>query len=262
MPVRTEVTAWRPSLGGVREVLHARFAEHAYPAHTHDAWTVLIIDSGVVRYDLDRHEHGALTSQVTVLPPHVPHDGRNATPDGFRKRVLYLGPELLDPGLTGAAVDSPGIRDPVLRDQVDRLHRALAPHHEDLEAQSRLALICERLGLHLTGGETAAPAARAPGLARRLRDLLDAHTVEGVTLDEAAARLHAHPAHLVRAFSGEFGLPPHRYLVGRRVDLARRLLLDGMAPGQVAAAAGFHDQSHLGRHFKRMLGVPPSRFRG
>ena len=236
MPVRSEVTAWRPSLGGVREVLHARFTEHAYPAHTHDAWTVLIIDSGVVRYDLDRHEHGALTSQVTVLPPHVPHDGRNATPDGFRKRVLYLGPELLDPGLTGAAVDSPGIPDPVLRDRVDRLHRVLAPHHEDLEAQSRLALICERLGLHLTGGPAAAPAARAPGLARRLRDLLDARTVEGVTLDEAAARLHAHPTH-----PGQ-GLPTNSQ---RRVSAVQRR--DSLLPTPPATATDLAPWSPLPR---------------
>ena len=44
---------------GIHEVFHARFTTHAYPSHTHDAWTLLIVDDGVVRYDLDRHEHGA-----------------------------------------------------------------------------------------------------------------------------------------------------------------------------------------------------------
>ncbi|OLR92792.1 helix-turn-helix transcriptional regulator [Actinokineospora bangkokensis] len=262
MPERSEVAAWRPDLPGVREVLHARFAEHAYPAHTHDAWTVLIIDSGAVRYDLDHHEHGALTSHVTLLPPHVPHDGRNATAEGFGKRVLYLETDVLDPGLAGAAVDSPALADRVLRARLDQLHRVLAPGRGGLEAESRLALIRERLGLHLDRRATPAPAHRDPGLARRLRDLLDANTVPGVALADASAALHAHPVHLVRAFSAEFGLPPHRYLTGRRVDLARRLLLDGVRPAEVAAAAGFYDQSHLTRHFKRMLGVPPSRFRG
>jgi AraC-like DNA-binding protein len=93
-----------------------------------------------------------------------------------------------------------------------------------------------------------------------LRDLLDSRVVEGVSLDEAAAALHAHPAHLVRAFGRRFGLPPHRYLVGRRVDLARRLLLEGQNPAGAAAAAGFHDQAHLNRHFTRVLGLSPGRF--
>ena len=74
------------------------------------------------------------------------------------------------------------------------------------------------------------------------------------------ARLGHSPAYLVRAFTREYGLPPHRYLAGRRVDLARRLLLDGQPPASVATEAGFHDQSHLTRHFTRMLGTTPRRF--
>lgn len=93
-----------------------------------------------------------------------------------------------------------------------------------------------------------------------LRDLLDAHVVEGLTLDAAAAALHVTPTHLVKSFSTEFGLPPHRYLVGRRVDLARRLLLAGVPVARVAAEAGFHDQAHLTRHFRRLLGVTPGRY--
>jgi hypothetical protein len=84
-----QVTAWRPVVSGVTEVFHARFVDHVYPMHTHEAWTLLLIDAGAVRYDLDGHEHAALDSEVTLLPPHVPHDGQAATPYGFRKRVLF-----------------------------------------------------------------------------------------------------------------------------------------------------------------------------
>ncbi|MET0931390.1 MAG: helix-turn-helix domain-containing protein [Aeromicrobium sp.] len=52
-------------------------------------------------------------------------------------------------------------------------------------------------------------------------------------------------------------LPPHRYVTSRRVDRARRLLLDGMPAAGVAVAVGFHDQAHLTGHFCRMLGVTP-----
>jgi AraC-like DNA-binding protein len=72
--------------------------------------------------------------------------------------------------------------------------------------------------------------------------------------------LGAHPSHLVRVFGREFGMPPHRYLTGRRVDLARHLLLDGRRPAEVATAAGFYDQAHLTRHFRRLLGTSPARF--
>ena len=70
----------------------------------------------------------------------------------------------------------------------------------------------------------------------------------------------ADPTHLVREFSREFGIPPHRYLIGRRVELARGMLLAGRAAADVAVEAGFHDQSHLNRHFKSMVGTTPARF--
>ncbi|MFI9005672.1 AraC family transcriptional regulator [Actinosynnema sp. NPDC053489] len=257
LDVGTDISAWRPAVPGIEEVLHARFTDHAYPAHTHDAWTLLLVDTGTVTYGLDHREHGAPPASVTLLPPHVPHDGRNATPEGFRKRVLYLDTSVLGPELVGAAVDRPAFADPALRLRVHQLHGVLRGGDE-WEAESRLALIGDRLRAHLT--RAPAPAAAGSGPARALRELLDAHVTDGLTLADAATLLSATPEGLVRAFTREFGLPPHRYLTGRRVDLARRLLLSGEPPARVAPAVGFYDQSHLTRHFRRMLGTAPGAY--
>jgi AraC-like DNA-binding protein len=253
------IRAWRPAVPGVAEVFHARFTDHAYPMHAHDSWTLLLVDDGVVGYDLDRHEHVALDRVVTLLPPSVPHNGHAVSPQGFRKRVLYLDRTQLDEGLVGPAVDAPVIVDPTLRTAVHRLHGALARPGEEFESESRLALVAERLRGHLARLPPAAAAA-APRLAGQLRDLLDARTVDGIGLAEAAALLHAHPTHLVRAFGREFGMAPHRYLTSRRVDRARTLILDGRPLSEVATAAGFYDQSHLHRHFTRIVGGSPGEF--
>ncbi|MFK0229577.1 AraC family transcriptional regulator [Streptomyces sp. NPDC090303] len=259
---RQEVSAWRPRVPGVVEVFHARFTEHAYPMHVHDVWTLLIVDDGAVRYDLDRHERGTPRDTVSLLPPQVPHNGSPATSDGFRKRVLYLDCTQLDASLIGPAVDAPDLVDPLLRRRVGQLHAALAEPGDELEAQSRLALIGDRLRGHLRPREVGPEPEAGPRVAHALRELLDARVVEGVTLDEAALLLHAHPAHLVRAFSGAFGIAPHQYLTARRIDRARRLLLDGRAPVDVVASTGFYDQSHLNRSFKRIVGTTPGRFAG
>ncbi|WP_406104729.1 AraC family transcriptional regulator [Micromonospora globbae] len=258
----TRVSAWQPAVRGITEVFHAHFVDHAYPPHTHDVWTLLIVDDGAIRFDLDRHRHGVLRRSVTLLPPHVPHDGRAATAHGFRKRVLYLDTTLLGAGLAGAAVDRPNVSDHLLRHRVHQLHQALARPGESFEAESRLAFVLERLDQHLRGH--APPAVPPPShrLAVRLRELLDARTEAGITLHEAAELLHAHPTHLVRVFTRAYGLPPHLYLTGRRVQRARRLLLAGHPPALAATAAGFYDQSHLTRHFKRHLGVSPARYVG
>ena len=83
----------------------------------------------------------------------MPHDGRSVEAAGFRKRVVYLERDALDPRLIGAAVDHPGWADraPARRD--DRLHEALAHPGDAFEAESRLALVRDRLGRHLTHAE-------------------------------------------------------------------------------------------------------------
>ncbi|MFB7208206.1 AraC family transcriptional regulator [Streptomyces sp. NPDC056004] len=260
MVARQQVSAWRPQVPGVVEVFHAHFTEHAYPMHVHDVWTLLIVDDGAVRYDLNRHERGTLHDTVSLLPPQVPHNGSPATSHGFRKRVLYLDLTQLDESFIGPAADGPDLVDPLLRRRVGQLHASLADRGDELEAQSRLALIRERLHAHLRPRPVTRRRVTDRGVAHSLRDLLDDRLLQGVPLDEAAQLLHAHPTHLVRAFSGAFGIAPHQYLMSRRIDRARRLLLDGRPPGEVAAATGFYDQSHLSRHFKRLVGTPPGRF--
>lgn len=257
--VPTEVRAWRPAVPGVAEVLHAHFVEHAYPVHTHDTWTLLIVDDGAIRYDLDRHSHGTAGVDVTLLPPNVPHDGRAATRWGFRKRVLYLDTTVLGEQFVGAAAGGPGVRDPLLRQRVHQLHDALADRAGGFEAESRLALVRDRLIGHLRPG--AAPVGGGSvRLAGRLRALLDERTVPGLTLAQASAELGAHPVHLVRSFTATFGIPPHAYLTGRRIDHARRLLLSGQTPAAAAVQSGFYDQAHLTRTFRRYLGTTPARF--
>lgn len=72
------VRAWRPLVPAPREAYHARF-DHACPMHAHDDWAVMLVDDGAVEYRLDRGEHHATTSAVTLLPPGVPQGGRSAT---------------------------------------------------------------------------------------------------------------------------------------------------------------------------------------
>ncbi|HEY4189355.1 MAG TPA: AraC family transcriptional regulator [Candidatus Limnocylindrales bacterium] len=257
----TSIRAWNPVIPGIREVLHATFAEHAYPSHTHDVWTLFVVDEGGVRYDLDGTERIAAPSMVSVLPPHVVHDGRPATGDGYRKRVIYLETSVLGEHLIGPSVDQPVLDDPGLRDLVDGLHVALASHDDALEAEVRLADVAERIRASM--GEPAPEwrdARRNRDLAEQLRAWLDDRTFESPTMAEAAAALDADQTQLARAFADAFSIPPHTYVDGRRLGAARARILAGHALADVAAEVGYVDQAHLTRRFKRFLGTTPGRF--
>lgn len=253
------VRAWRPRVPGVREVFHARFDQHAYPRHTHDTWTVLIVDRGDIRFALDGRPHGSVASSVTVLPPHVTHDGRAGRSGSFVKRVLYLDDTYLDDRLVGRAVDQPTFADPVLRASLAAAHGELERGGDPLAAEIHLHLASERLAARLRRRDVPAGPPERP-LAEAARDLLDAHLWTGITLQELGTAVGASPAHLARSFTARFAVSPHAYLLGRRIDAARRLLLEGMPAAEVAAEVGFHDQSHLHRHFVRHVGTTPGRF--
>jgi AraC-like DNA-binding protein len=254
------VRAWKPRVPGIHEVFHARFINHAYPPHTHEAWTVFIVDEGAIRYDLETRHRGAAGARVTILPPHVVHDGRAATRAGFRKRVLYLGSDILGDDLIGRAVDDPDIEDPSLVRELRTLHRILRDPDQELAAETALAGVSTRLRAHLGALDETVAARPDDEIASDLRDLLDEHLSQRLTLADAGGLLHASPAHLVKCFSRTFGIAPHRYVLARRIDAARGRLLDGEPVAGVAAGVGFHDQAHLTRHFKRHVGTTPASY--
>ena len=85
-----------------------------------------------------------------------------------------------------------------------------------------------------------------------------------VSLADIAAAAHLSTYHLTRVFKKSTGVSPHQYVVQVRVNSARSLLIAGAGNrslAEIAAAVGFADQSHLTRHFKRVLGVTPKQLR-
>jgi AraC family transcriptional regulator len=85
-----------------------------------------------------------------------------------------------------------------------------------------------------------------------------------VSLNDIAEAVHLSPFHVARLFKQALGVSPHQYLIQVRVNSARSLLEAGSGErslAEVASAVGFADQSHLTRHFKRLLGVTPKQIR-
>jgi len=92
-----------------------------------------------------------------------------------------------------------------------------------------------------------------------VEDRLDAN----LTLEELAAVARLSPYHFARQFRAATGLPPYQFVIARRVERARQILQQAgeLSLAQVAYRAGFTDQSQFSRHFKRVVGVTPGRFR-
>jgi AraC family transcriptional regulator len=101
------------------------------------------------------------------------------------------------------------------------------------------------------------------GKLRAVVEYVEEHLDTGLTLEQIAAVAHLSPYHFARQFKATTGLPPYQYVLARRVERAKQLLREGddLSLAEVAAAAGFSDQSQFSQHFKRLVGVTPGQFR-
>ena len=104
------------------------------------------------------------------------------------------------------------------------------------------------------------PLRREPEAVRVVKAYLHAHHQENVSLSLLAQLVGQSVFSLTRSFHAALGLPPHAYQTQLRILYAKRLLRRGQPPGEVALATGFHQQSHFGRHFTRLVGMPPGQY--
>jgi AraC-like DNA-binding protein len=101
-----------------------------------------------------------------------------------------------------------------------------------------------------------------PQVARRIREYINARTSENITLEAMADLAGLSVFHFARAFRQSFGVPPHSYLLHRRIVRAQRLLQQTELPvSEIAVSTGFSDQSHFARHFRRLTGMAPGQAR-
>jgi AraC family transcriptional regulator len=125
-------------------------------------------------------------------------------------------------------------------------------------------LIIEGLTLELFGlcAREARGGLAAPRWLLRVRDLLIEHCTSDFTLARLAAEAGVHPNYLAGVFRRYFGCTVGEYVRRQRVALACRQLTDTDAPlAAVALLAGFADQSHFTRSFKRQVGLTPAAYR-
>src|SRR4029077_15958219 len=102
----------------------------------------------------------------------------------------------------------------------------------------------------------------APWQERRAKEILRAKLQGGVPLKEVARECGLSASHFSHAFRRTLGVAPHNWLIEQRIVLSKEKLRDDrLLLADVAAECGFSDQSHLTRHFKRIVGVSPGAWR-
>ena len=266
MPAGERARYWRHAAVPGVDLLRATYVTHRYARHAHETYTLALIEDGVEEFRYAGSLLRAGRGSVALLNPEMVHTGQAGVPEGWSYRVLYPPVSLVrevSTELTGSP-GTPFFPDTVVHDPHSaRLVRAahLAAEHGDPLASASLlhGALAGLLREHARAGRRSRPREARPAV-RTVVSLLQERVTDPPTLEELALVTGIGPYALLRAFRAETGLPPHAYLNQIRVRRARGLLDRGVAPAQAAAEAGFADQAHLTRHFKRIVGVPPGAY--
>jgi transcriptional regulator of acetoin/glycerol metabolism len=128
--------------------------------------------------------------------------------------------------------------------------------------RSRRGLLADVQRRVSSQSEMAARGGLSAAVLQRVHQHVERHLGETISLDALARAANLSVHHFARAFKQAVGLPPHRYLLERRVERAKGLLLESERPmAEIARMVGFSDQSHFARHFNRLAGCTPREYR-
>jgi AraC-like DNA-binding protein len=255
-----EVTAWRTPEHDRLIWMEGRTT--GYRADPVGEYVIGVATGPGYRLHHGRRHHTVKPDQLVVLDPSRPHSGTPVTTEPWPARLLVI--ELPDVAAGDTALDlaypDPRVGGLDLAKRFLVLHDAMREAASSLERESGAVSFLQDLALlspaRRSDTQRRSDVATVRAAAQYLRDNLAGN----VTLDELAQATGTSKFQLVRHFRTVTGVPPHTFQIGQRVARARRLLEAGNPPSAVATLTGFVDQSHLHRHFRRRLGITPTRY--
>jgi AraC-like DNA-binding protein len=244
----------------------------SYERHTHATYGFGLVDRGAHRSWSGRGSVEAFAGDVITTNPGEVHDGRPRDGGAVRRwRMIYvdsqtlasfLGPDRCEPG-GQIQLTLPVIRDEelgrslrVLFKRIDQWNR-IETGDTSAEALACTESMTRSIALLLVRYATDAPDPAVDVNISEARERLADALIDPPSLADLAAPLGLSRFQLLRRFEQVYGLPPHKWLVQRRVEHARKLIGGGATLSDAALASGFADQSHMNRWFVTQLGFTP-----
>jgi AraC-like DNA-binding protein len=150
--------------------------------------------------------------------------------------------------------------DAELFDGLNRLHAILVDDDADtLRKQSAAIIFFSEVQNRLN--PAVLPDHDASRQLTRAAEFIAENCTRSLKLEDICEAADLSASHLIRVFKQRYGMTPHAYLINRRIQYSRAQLRRGRVIADVALDAGFADQAHLQRIFKRLVAATPGQYR-
>lgn len=250
-----------PVLHGSRvELTEAQLRKGGFSPHRHDTYTIAVTTAGVQSFNYLGTRWHSLPGQAVILHPDEVHDGYCRDEAGFSYKAAHLPPAHFQTVIDGAALPflAHGVStDSGLIASARRLIAACAAKDDLFGYQDALHQFVSAMQ-RCAGASPHAKRIVNREAVMRVREFLDSVPAPGTNLDQLEELAGYNRWQLSRDFRTLLGTSPYRYLQCRRLERGGQLLRSGLGIAAVAHEAGFADQSHFGRVFKRTFGTTPS----
>lgn len=238
-----------------------------YGAHVHDVMEIIWVLSGCSNLICRDRSYRMQYGDAVIISPNEVHAGGSYECSSFSFASLHIPRAVLEM-LFGYEYTHEYMAPVQLVDGslAEILYRDLIGNLPDtLSLADQLTCLDDVLGRFLKAKHSlafpAVPLTVCHPAVKQAKSIINATFTESIDFCRLATEVNLHQRYLISLFKTMTGIPPHQYQIAMRVDLARRLL-DGKLPlSGVASSAGFADQSHFNRHFKRIYSLTPGVFR-
>lgn len=250
------------------ELFQAKAIHYNYARHSHPGYSIGVIEAGVGGNYYQGATYLAPPRSVVFMNPEEAHTGYSAQDLPLTYRMLYPSIGYIQQIANEAQFNGfPYFKDAVVENEdlarsVFSLHLVLEHSPDRLEQQSLLVEVLSTILLNYAN--ITVPSVRRNqehSAVHLIKEYLHDNFSSNVSLAQLVKITSLNRSYLIRVFRQAVGMPPYTYLNQIRVRKAKQFLQQGMSVADAAIAVGMSDQSHLTRHFKRILGVTPGHYR-
>lgn len=240
-----------------------------YAPHSHIQWSIGAITEGRSTFIYQGNQFTVSAGDLVIMNPNWVHACNPISNNPWSYLMLYVDIDWLTKlRYETGAIDTPIWKDiltPIISDYdwytgyCQMVECLFSPNRRLLEKQTAVVTYLTAL-MHQLAEQVVVPQANTPRKLQAIADYLKAHAFDEVSLDILCKHSDYSPGHLIRSFKNHFGLTPHQYLINYRIQCGQRELKLGKPIAEVAFNAGFSDQPHFQRIFKKLVAATPKQY--
>lgn len=243
--------------------------------HHHDFYEIYMLLRGQVAYTVENHLYHMEPGDIMLVSPLALHQARiSMDKDTYERIVLWVSADYLK-SLSSQGTDLTrcflpghanllrlsGTDSAPVRRELERLgsYHSSTEYGSDLLAKNSLTRVMVELN-RAAMNSSVTGTWRSDQVVDGVVAYINDHFSEPLSLDDLADRFFISKYHLLRKFDAQVGTTVHRYILQKRLIIAKQQISGGVSPSQASLNCGFGDYANFYRAFRREYGMTPRQY--